>query len=180
MKTQISLALVTIISAMTFTTSAFAAGQIKFTGEIVNAACDIKINNSNTNEVALGKWPTSMFKAVGDKSTPANFTINVDNCVAGNYQVNFAGTTDTTNTKLLKASAATGVGIAIANANDTSSLVNLNTTVGTDSNANLATSTTAGATASGVLPLQAFYQATSATVVAGKADATVSITLLQK
>lgn len=177
MKTQISLAFAAV-SALAFTTSAFAAGQINFTGEIVNAACDIKINNSS-NEVVLGKWPTSMFKVAGDKSTPANFTIDVANCVAGNYQVNFAGTADATNAKLLKASAATGVGIAIANANSTSNLVNLNTVVGADSNAALTVSGT-GATAAGTLPLQAFYQATGSTVTAGKADATVSITLQQK
>lgn len=176
MKTQISLAFAAV-SALAFTTSAFAAGQINFTGEIVNAACDIKINNSSSNEVVLGKWPTSMFKAAGDKSTPANFTIDVANCVAGNYQVNFAGTADATNAKLLKASAATGVGIAIANS--TSNLVNLNTVFGADSNAALTASGT-GATAAGTLPLQAFYQATGIAVTAGKADATVSITLQQK
>lgn len=178
MKKQISLAFAAV-SALAFTTSAFAAGQINFTGEIVNAACDIKINNSSSNEVVLGKWPTSMFKAAGDKSTPANFTIDVANCVAGNYQVNFAGTADATNANLLKASAAAGVGIAIANANSTSNLVNLNTVFGADSNAALTASGT-GATAAGTLPLQAFYQATGSTVTAGKADATVSITLQQK
>ena len=175
MKTQIALLLGTI-TALTMTTHALAAGQINFTGEIVNAACDIKINNSNTNEVVLGKWPTSMFKATGDKSTPQTFTINVENCAAGNYQVNFSGATDTANAKLLKTSAATGVGIAIANASNTSNLVSLNTTAGnSDSNAVFNATGTSGS-----LPLQAFYQATGATVVAGKADATVSITLQQK
>lgn len=179
MKTQIALAIAATVSAMTFTSSAFAAGQINFTGEIVNAACDIKINGANSNEVVLGKWPTSMFKAAGDKSTPANFTINVDNCLAGSYQVNFTGIADATDAKLLKASAATGVGIAIANKTSTADLVNLNTIVGQESNAVLNAAGT-GATASGSLPLQAFYQATGAAVTAGKADATVSITLQQK
>ena len=57
--------------------------------------------------------------------------------------------------------------------------MNLNTVVGADSNAALTVSGT-GATAAGTLPLQAFYQATGSTVTAGKADATVSITLQQK
>lgn len=178
MKTQIALAVGTI-AALTMTSHAIAAGQINFTGEIVNAACDIKINESSNNEIVLGKWPTSMFKAAGDKSTPQNFTINVTNCAAGNYQVNFSGTQDPTNAKLLKTSVATGVGIGIANTGNTTNLVNLNTTAGQDSNAAFSTTGT-GATATGSLPLQAFYQATGATVVAGKADATVSITLQQK
>ena len=175
MKTQIALLLGTL-TTLTMTSHALAAGQINFTGEIVNAACDVKINSSTTNEVVLGKWPTSMFKTAGDKSTPQTFTINVDNCAAGSYQVNFAGATDATNTKLLKTSAATGVGIAIANASNTSNLVNLNTPASTtDSNASFITTGTTGS-----LPLQAFYQATGAAVVAGKADATVSITLQVK
>ena len=90
--------------------------------------------------------------------------------------MNFSGATDTANAKLLKTSAATGVGIAIANASNTSNLVSLNTTAGnSDSNAVFNATGTSGS-----LPLQAFYQATGATVVAGKADATVSITLQQK
>ena len=72
MKTQIALLLGTI-TALTMTTHALAAGQINFTGEIVSAACDVKINNGSNNEIALGKWPTSMFKAAGDKSTPQTF-----------------------------------------------------------------------------------------------------------
>ncbi|NNH35970.1 fimbrial protein [Acinetobacter sp. NIPH 2377] len=175
MKTQIALLLGTI-TALTMTTHALAAGQINFTGEIVSAACDVKINNGSNNEIALGKWPTSMFKAAGDKSTPQTFSIDVTNCAAGNYQVNFSGATDTANAKLLKTSAATGVGIAIANASNTSNLVSLNTTAGTsDSNAVFTATGTSGS-----LPLQAFYQATGATVAAGKADATVSITLQVK
>lgn len=179
MKTQIALTLAASLSALTFTAPAFAAGQINFTGEIINAACDIKINSSMSNEVVLGKWPTSMFKVAGDKSTPANFTINVENCAAGTYQVNFSGTADATNKQLLKASAATGVGIAIANRSGTNNLVNLNTITGQDSNAVLTAAGT-GVTAVGELPLQAFYQATGSAVTAGKADATVSITLQQK
>jgi len=179
MKTQIALFLGTL-TVITISSTAFAAGQINFTGEIVSAACDIKINNSSSNEISLGKWPTSMFKAVGDKSTPQSFTIDVANCAAGNYQVNFAGTADATNSKLLKVSAANGVGIAIANISGTSNLVNLNTAAGQlDPNATFAATGT-GTTATGALNLQAFYQATSTTVTPGKADATVSITLQQK
>ena len=72
------------------------------------------------------------------------------------------------------------VGIAIANADSLTNYVKINTiasgTTG-DSNANI--SIASGATTAN-LPLQAYYQATSANVTAGEANSTVRVTLTQK
>ncbi|MBJ9984144.1 fimbrial protein [Acinetobacter sp. S40] len=175
--------ILTLIAAtattLTLSTQVFAdAGTINFKGSVVNAACDVAVNGNSTSDVVLGDWPTSTFKTTGDKSRPQPFTLAVSNCNPGSYQFAFTGTADTTNTNLLKVSAATGVGIAITSA-DGATPVAINTTSTGTSNAVVTTTGSAGA-ATGTLNLQAFYQATGATVAAGAANAVARVTIQQK
>lgn len=166
---------------LTVTTSVFAAdsgsGSVSFKGQIINAACNVSVNGNKDSIVDLGQWPTSTFKAAGDKTIPQPFQLDVSECVPGNFKFNFTGTSDSTNPKLLKVSAAQGVGIAIANADAITNTVAINTNAGTDSNANLTIATDKKA---GSLPLQAYYQSTLDAVTAGEANATVRVTLQQK
>lgn len=171
----------TSLFALTLSSSVFAAdtgtGSINFTGKIINAACAVSINGNKDNAVNLGQWPTSTFKAVGDKTIPQPFTLDITECVPGTFKFNFTGAVESGEPNLLKVSAAQGVGIAIANADANGTQVNLNTNAGTESNANLIIAT--GQTV-GSLPLQAYYQSTQAAVTAGEANATVRVTLQQK
>lgn len=174
---KLALSILATTAAITLSSQTFAAGQVNFTGEIVNASCNIDIDGSQTGEVALGKWPTSTFDKTGEKSVPKPFNINVSECLPGTYNFHFEGTADSTNTNFLKVSDAIGVGIAIANKNSVSNLVKINTAGTVDSNAS---ATVLAGQKTATLPLQAYYQSTADTVTAGKANATVRVTLEQK
>ncbi len=174
---KLALTILASTAALTLSTQAFSAGQIKFTGEIVNAACNIAVDGNPTGEVMLGKWPTSTFKVAGDKSSPKPFTLKVTDCAAGSYNFHFEGLADSVNKQLLKASSAQGVGIAIANADSMTNLVNINTVATSDTNASI---TLGKDEQEGSLPLQAFYQATGELVTAGQANATARVTIEQK
>ncbi|ALH95635.1 fimbrial protein [Acinetobacter equi] len=173
--------LATSVFIFTMNQSAIAAdtgsGSVTFKGKILNAACNISIDGKADGEVKLGEWPTSTFKAVGDKSIPQPFDIAVSDCLPGSFSFNFTGTSDVTNTNLLQVNGAKGVGIAIANIDALNNIVKINTNSGTQSNALL---TIAESETTGKLPLQAYYQSTLETVVAGEANATVRVTLQQK
>ncbi|EPF69932.1 fimbrial protein [Acinetobacter rudis] len=174
---KLALTVLASAAAITLSTQASAAGQVNFTGQIINAACEITVDGKQNGQIDLGKWPTSTFQAVGDKSSPKPFVLKVSDCIEGSYNLHFEGDADLTNPKLLKASEATGVGIAIANMNSMTNLVNINT--GATGNPNAEVIVAAGQK-DGTLNLQSFYQSTTATVTAGKADATARITLEQK
>lgn len=167
------------VALLTLSGSVLAAdtgsGSVNFKGKIITAACDISINDNKDSTVNLGQWPTSTFKAAGDKTIPQPFTIDVKECIPGNFKFNFTGTSDTANSNLLKVSVAQGVGIAIANIDATT--VAINTNAGAESNANLSI---ADKQTVGSLPLQAYYQSTVGNVTAGEANATVRVTLQQK
>lgn len=179
MKSTIALIAGTV-AALAISTQSFAdAGTINFKGNVVAAACDITVDGKSSADVTLGNWPTSTFKNSGDKSSPQPFTLAVSNCNAGTYQFAFIGTADTQNTNLFKVSAATGVGIGLASA-DGATPVSINTTASSDSKASVTTTGSTAGAATGTLNLQAFYQATGATVAAGAANATARVTLQQK
>lgn len=169
--------LVTMLSgtAMAADTANQGSATVNFTGEIINAACNVTIDGVENGSVNLQKWPTSTFKAVGDTSIPQPFKIAVKDCLSGNYKFNFTGAADSTNTNLLKVSGAKGVGIAIDNDNKTP--IKLNTTAGEDSAANMAIKSNEK---EGELQLIAYYKSTNAIVTAGEANATVRVTLQQK
>ncbi|MGS2794154.1 long polar fimbrial major subunit LpfA [Escherichia coli] len=125
------------LSALALTsTSVFAAdagdGTIKFTGEIVDAACVVS-PDSQKQEVVLGQVNKSVFTATGDKSPATPFKIKLENCdissTAKNVEISFSGVGAAGNEALVSVStepgAATGVGIGIYD--NTNTLVDLNT-----------------------------------------------------
>ncbi|ELJ8023545.1 long polar fimbrial protein LpfA, partial [Escherichia coli] len=70
------------LSALALTsTSVFAAdagdGTVKFTGEIVDAACVVS-PDTQKQEVVLGQVNKSVFTAMGDKSTATPFKIKLE------------------------------------------------------------------------------------------------------
>lgn len=165
------------VFTLVLSTQCFAdAGTINFKGNVVASACDITVNGTSSADVNLGTWPTSTFKNTGDKSSPQPFKLEVSKCNAGTYQFAFIGTADSDNPNLFKVSSAKGVGIGIA---DGQTDIKINTTVSDSSNASLTTTGGEGA-ATGTLYLQAFYEATGASVSAGEANANARVTLQLK
>lgn len=172
-----TIAHIATIFTLVLSTQCFAdAGTINFKGNVVASACDITVNGTSSADVNLGTWPTSTFKNTGDKSSPQPFKLEVSKCNAGTYQFAFIGTADSDNPNLFKVSSAKGVGIGIA---DGQTDININTTVSDSSNASLTTTGGEGA-AIGTLNLQAFYEATGASVSAGEANANARVTLQLK
>ena len=64
--------------------SAFAAtngeGQINFTGEIIDSACQVVNGLSNPLDVQLGKVSKTVFTGAGSTSTLTKFDIKLTNC----------------------------------------------------------------------------------------------------
>lgn len=103
--------------------SAFAAtdgeGQINFTGEIIDSACQVVNGVSNPLNVELGKVSKTVFTGAGSTSTPTKFDIQLKNCpeTVTTAAVNFGGTPDSDNNAMLSltpdANAASGVAIQL-------------------------------------------------------------------
>lgn len=100
-----------------------ADGNVNFVGKIVDTPCSISPNSTNLT-VPLGTVSKSVLDgAVGKRSTPAKFTIDLLNCgaTAKGATVSFAGPPDATNANKLRigvgevaGSFATGAAIEIA------------------------------------------------------------------
>ena len=101
-----------------------ADGTINFTGSIVDQPCSISPNSQNL-QVPLGNVTrTTLDGAVGKKSTPAKFTINLLGCgaTAKNAQITFSGPADNDNLKVnpgtaASTSLATGVAVELEDSN---------------------------------------------------------------
>jgi len=82
--------------------SAFAAtngeGQINFTGEIIDSACQVVNGLSNPLNVQLGKVSKTVFTGAGSTSTLTKFDIQLTNCpeTVTSAAINFGGTPDAT------------------------------------------------------------------------------------
>ncbi|TCM65169.1 major type 1 subunit fimbrin (pilin) [Acinetobacter calcoaceticus] len=87
---NIKLLTASLITAATFSTVAFAAdtpkdpvtvngGTIKFTGEIVNAACAVNTQSANQT-VDLGQHRTAALAIKGDKTPVVPFKIALEDC----------------------------------------------------------------------------------------------------
>lgn len=143
-----------------------ADGTINFTGSITDAACTITPSTMNQT-VTLGSVATSALNGVGSTAAPSRFDIVLSSCpaTATKASVKFDGPSDATNSTLLalttSTGVATGVGIGLFE-QDAATQIPVG---GTSAAKNL--STTADTTFSFI----AKYVATSATVVAGTADA---------
>lgn len=103
--------------------SAFAAtngeGQINFTGEIIDSACQVVNGLSNPLDVQLGKVSKTVFTGAGSTSTLTKFDIKLTNCpeTVTSAAINFGGTPDADNNAALALTpdtdAATGVAIQL-------------------------------------------------------------------
>lgn len=120
----------TLLSTLLCSVSAFAAdpvtvngGTVHFTGELVNAACAVSTASANQT-VELGQYRTASLAAVGEKTTPVPFKIQLVDCdptVQATAAVAFYGQTSDANPELLavsaggtNATAAQNVGIEVA------------------------------------------------------------------
>ncbi len=101
--------------------SAFAAtngeGQINFTGEIIDSACQVVNGLSNPLNVELGRVSKTVFSGAGSTSTPTKFDIQLKSCpeTVTSAAINFGGTPDTDNstTLALTPDTETATGVAI-------------------------------------------------------------------
>ena len=103
--------------------SAFAAtngeGQINFTGEIIDSACQVVNGLGNPLNVPLGKISKTVFTGAGSTSTMTKFDIELKDCpeTVTSAAINFGGTPDANNNTTLAltpdAEAATGVAIQL-------------------------------------------------------------------
>ena len=108
--------------------SAFAAtngeGQINFTGEIIDSACQVVNGLSNPLNVQLGKVSKTVFTGAGSTSTPTKFDIQLKDCpeTVTSAAINFGGTPDADNSATLAltpdADAATGVAIQLLDSSE--------------------------------------------------------------
>ncbi|HHD7444736.1 TPA: fimbrial protein [Citrobacter braakii] len=99
-----------------------AAGQVNFTGEIIDAGCDVINTASNPLRVELGQVAKSEFVNVGDTAAATGFNIQLTNCPAtvSTASIKFDGTALNGDNSLLQltqdAGVATGVGIQLSDA----------------------------------------------------------------
>ena len=165
--------LIALITSSTMSGLVQAAdGTVKFTGNITNDTCQVDTDSKNQT-VNLGTISRASFASVGDISTAQQFDIKLTDCPEGNIGVVFSGVADDVNNDLLKLDAtmtASGVGVRISEI-FTGNQIKLNNT--TD-----ATRVTIDEDGDATLSYVGQYQSTSATVVAGTADATTQFTIL--
>jgi len=117
-----------IAAAVGCSASAFAAtngeGQINFTGEIIDSACQVVNGLSNPLNVQLGKVSKTVFTGTGSTSTLTRFDIQLTNCpeTVTSAAINFGGTPDSNNNAALALTpdvdAATGVAIQLVDSSE--------------------------------------------------------------
>jgi len=99
-----------------------AAGQVNFTGEIIDAGCDVVNTVSNPLTVDLGRVAKSEFVTTGDTAAATSFKIKLTNCPAtvSTASIKFDGTALNGDNSVLQltqdAGVATGVGIQLSDA----------------------------------------------------------------
>ena len=117
-----------IAAAVGCSASTFAAtngeGQINFTGEIIDSACQVVNGLSNPLNVQLGKVSKTVFTGAGSTSTLTKFDIQLKDCpeTVTSAAINFGGTPDANNNATLALTpdvdAATGVAIQLVDASE--------------------------------------------------------------
>lgn len=165
---------IAVLASSAFTVAAFAAdGQVNFTGEIIDAACQVVNTPSNPLQVNLGKVAKTAFTGTGSTASATKFTLKLTDCptTVNTATVKFDGTSVNGDTSLLaltqESGVATGVGIQLADASN--AVLPLYT-------ASMAYPLVSG-TAINNLDFVARYIATAATVTAGPANSVASFTV---
>ncbi|ELI7921275.1 fimbrial protein [Yersinia enterocolitica] len=164
---------VALLTSSAISTSAFAAdGQVNFTGEIIDSACEVVNSPSNPLEVNMGRVNKTAFGGTGSTASATQFALQLRNCPAtvSTASVKFDGTAVNGNRDVLALTStsgvATGVGIQLYDVSDSA--------------LPLATPSMAYSLVSGMdnsLSFTARYIQTAALVTAGPANATASFTV---
>ncbi|MDK4745514.1 fimbrial protein [Leclercia adecarboxylata] len=112
-----------IATALCCSVSAWAAnsgeGQINFTGEIIDSACQVVNGVSSPLDVSLGKVSQTAFTGSGSTTSTTRFDIQLKDCpeTITSAAITFGGSADGTNANVLAVTpgtgAATGVGIQL-------------------------------------------------------------------
>ncbi|EOV9015133.1 fimbrial protein [Cronobacter muytjensii] len=148
-------------------------GQVNFTGEILDSACEVVNSLSSPLQVDLGKISKTVFSGVGSTATPTSFALQLKNCPAAvtAASVTFGGSASTDNDKVLALSSGTGVasGVGIQLLDASGSPLDLYTAS--------SEYTLKSGTETNDLAFGARYIQTAATVTAGKADSTSTFTV---
>lgn len=162
------------VTAALSASSAYAAdGQVNFTGEIIDAACEVVNTPSNPLDVQLGRVSKTAFTAAGDLSSATKFTLQLKNCpaTATTAQVKFDGTALNGDNSVLALTQDTGVatGVGIQLSDDSNTVLPLYTAS--------KTYPLVSGTAVNNLDFSARYIATNASVTAGPANSTATFTV---
>ena len=150
-------------------------GQVKFTGEITDASCNVDSTSANQT-VDLGKWAKSYFTSTGVETTKTAFHIKVKDCPSSvhNVAVLFDGNKDKVDTSLFAVTAgATGVGIKLYEDDQSQQII-----PGSVTKKHAVIAGAQGATSTADLTFYADYQATSATVTTGAADGVADFNMI--
>lgn len=108
-----------IASSLCGSASVFAAtngeGQVNFTGEILDSACEVVNNLSSPLNVNLGKVSKTAFSGIGSTADTTEFAIQLKNCpeTVSTAAITFGGTPDTDNNNVLALTAGTGVAAGV-------------------------------------------------------------------
>lgn len=172
-KNVIALSAVTV-AAMSFSQAFAGAGNVNFTGEILDAACTVDVGSQNQT-VVLGKYNKSEFTAAGNTTAATKFDIILKDCPAtvSSAAIRFDGTPDATDSTLLAIDdtapgAATGVAINLMTA-DKAQLPLLGSN---------GYSYTLSDSVDNVLNFYAQYKSTAATVTAGPANSVANFSVV--
>ncbi|MEE8730254.1 MAG: fimbrial protein [Rahnella inusitata] len=161
-----------VTTLMSASSTFAAAGQVNFTGEIIDAGCDIVNTPANPLTVTLGQVAKTEFTGVGSTAAATKFVLQLKNCPAtvNTASVKFDGTSVNGDTSLLALTPQSGMatGVAIQLSDDTNTVLPL-------------------FTASKAYPLisaqdnnlefVARYVATATTVMAGPANSTANFSV---
>lgn len=151
-------------------------GQVKFTGDIIDAGCDVVNDLSNPLEVEMGQIAKTAFTGTGSTAAEQGFDIKLENCptTIAKASVLFSGDNvggDNEKLKLTGAGSdpdvAEGVALQLVDgsSNNVLPLYTRSTSLTIPSNGNID------------LPFRVRYIQTDASVVAGKADGTANFTI---
>ncbi|EOV8837972.1 fimbrial protein [Cronobacter dublinensis] len=156
--------------------TAFAAsgeGQVNFTGEILDSACEVVNSQSSPLVVNLGKIAKTAFTGVGSTTNPTSFVLQLKNCpeTVTKASIKFGGTTDADNANVLALTGGTGAasGVGIQLLDSSNEPLNLYTAS--------ADYTLENGTATNSLAFGARYIQTGASVTAGTANGSSTFTV---
>ncbi|XUA18190.1 fimbrial protein [Citrobacter sp. OP27] len=150
-----------------------AAGQVNFTGQIIDVGCDVINTVSNPLQVNLGQVARSEFANAGDTAAATSFNIQLTNCpvTVGTASIKFDGTALNGDNSVLQltqdSGVATGVGIQLS---DQVGVLPL-------TQPSVAYTLQSGSTMNN-LPFTARYKSVATTVTAGPANGVANFSVI--